>query len=151
MLKELLKCSLLTSVVLTGCNTVPKEDNSSILMEDVIVERTTVRSTTQNPKPKSSGGVVISGDNITVGTIIVNSPNAKVDNSTNTSTNVVSVNQNQNNGSVPKVIRDPEGAFTYIEKPQGNYNNDRDFFNGIESIFTKLIPSFVSSSVQHQR
>ena len=49
-------------------------------MEDVIVERTTMRSTTQNPKPKSYN-TLISGDNVTVGTIIVNSPNARVDNS----------------------------------------------------------------------
>lgn len=49
-------------------------------MEDVIVERTTMRSTTQNPRPKSSNAI-INGDNVTVGTIIVNSPNAKVDNS----------------------------------------------------------------------
>ena len=49
-------------------------------MEDVIVERTTMRSTTQNPKPKP-GSALINGDNINVGTVIVNSPNARVDNS----------------------------------------------------------------------
>jgi len=49
-------------------------------MEDVIVERTTMRSTTQNPRPKPANAI-INGDNVTVGTIIVNSPNASVDNS----------------------------------------------------------------------
>lgn len=58
----------------------PREEQGSILMEDVIVERTTMRSTTQNPRPKP-GSALISGDNISVGTIIVNSPNARVDNS----------------------------------------------------------------------
>jgi hypothetical protein len=48
-------------------------------MEDVIVERTTMRSTTQNPRPKPNSAL-INGDNINVGTIIVNSPNANVNN-----------------------------------------------------------------------
>lgn len=65
---------------MVGCSSVPKQEQGSILMEDVIVERTTMRSTTQNPRPKSSNAL-INGDNVTVGTIIVNSPNAKVDNS----------------------------------------------------------------------
>jgi len=51
-------------------------------MEDVIVQRTTVRSTKENPRPRSNGSIVIEGDNINIGTIILNSPGAVVDNST---------------------------------------------------------------------
>jgi hypothetical protein len=150
MLKELLKCSILTSVILTGCSTVPKEDNSSVLMEDVIVERTTVRSTSQNPKPKSNGGVHISGDNINIGTIIVNSPNAKVDNSTTTNTNIVAQSQQQNNGRREN-ITDYGDGFRVINSEQPNYHTDRDFFKGIDSVFMKLIPSALMGTVQNQR
>lgn len=147
MLRELLKCSILTSVVLTGCSTVPKEDNSSVLMEDVIVERTTVRSTTQNPKPKSNGGVHISGDNINIGTIIVNSPNAKVDNSTKSdtridnSTNTVSLNQQMVNGAPSKYFDSGDG-FSVITTQPDNYHTDRDFFKDFGSAFVKLIPGY---------
>ena len=70
----------MTLISLVGCATTAREEQGSILMEDVIVERTTMRSTTQNPKPRSNG-TLINGDNVTVGTIIVNSPNASVNNS----------------------------------------------------------------------
>ena len=141
MLRELLKCSILISVV--GCSSVPKEDNSSILMEDVIVERTTVRSTTQNPKPKSSGGVYISGDNITIGTIIVNSPGAKVDNSTNT---VIQSNQQQNNNYSRNNsgISSRESSPTFARSPEEPaYHTDRDFFKNVDSVFFKLVPSIL--------
>ena len=143
MLKELLKYSILISVV--GCSSVPKEDNSSVLMEDVIVEKTTVRSTTQNPKPKSTGGVYISGDNINIGTLIVNSPNAKVDNSTNTTTNtqINQINQQQNNsrndsGGVGH--RETSALFAKPQEPA--YHTDRDFFKGLDGVLMKIIPTF---------
>jgi len=141
MLRELLKCSILTSVILTGCSTVPKEDHSSVLMEDVIVERTTVRSTTQNPKPKSTGGVHISGDNINIGTIIVNSPGAKVDNSTNT---VIQTNQQQNNsGTSSNRFVD----FHHNPPPNEHHNVDANFFKGMDGVVMKLIPSFVMGTM----
>jgi len=147
MLRELLKCSILTSVVLTGCNTMPTEDNSSVLMEDVIVERTTVRSTTQNPKPKQgSGGVYISGDNINIGTIIVNSPGAKVDNSTTTNTQLNQTNQQQNNSYSRNNsgISSRESSPTFTRPPEEPaYHTDRDFFKNLDSVFFKLVPSIL--------
>ena len=137
MLKELLKYSILISVV--GCSSVPKEDNSSVLMEDVIVERTTVRSTTQNPKPKSTGGVYISGDNINIGTIIVNSPNAVVDNSTK----VVAVNQQQNNNSGKSTTSNGFVEFHHNPPPNQYYNNDANFFKGVDGVMMKILPSFI--------
>jgi hypothetical protein len=110
-------------------------------MEDVIVERTTVRSTTQNPKPKQGGGVYISGDNITVGTIIVNSPGAKVDNSTNT---VTQVNQQQNNSGT-KSNRFVD--FHHNPPPNEYHNVDSNFFKGIDGVIIKLLPSFVMGTV----
>lgn len=116
-------------------------------MEDVIVQRTTVRSTSENPKPKSGGGVVISGDNINIGTIIVNSPNAKVDNSSKTdtridnSTNTVSLNQQLING-VPSKTFDSGDGFTIVSTQQENYNADRDYFKDLGSAFVKLIPGY---------
>lgn len=143
MLKELLKYSILISVV--GCSSVPKEDHSSVLMEDVIVERTTVRSTTQNPKPKSTGGVHISGDNINIGTIIVNSPNARVDNSTKT---ITQVNQQSNVsvGSQPGVYG-TAGTSSLMNSNEPAYHNDRDFFKNMDSVFIKLIPSMAMGTV----
>ena len=137
MLKELLKYSILISVV--GCSSVPKEDHSSVLMEDVIVERTTVRSTTQNPKPKSTGGVYISGDNINIGTIIVNSPNAVVDNSTK----VVAVNQQQNNNSGKSTTSNGFVEFHHNPPPNEHYNNDANFFKGVDGVMMKILPSFI--------
>ena len=147
MLRELSKCLILTSVVLTGCNTMPREDNSSVLMEDVIVQRTTVRSTSENPKPKSGGGVVISGDNINIGTIIVNSPNARVDSSTKTdtridnSTNTVSLNQQLINGAPSRTFDSGDG-FSIVSTQPNNYHTDRDYFNDMGSAFIKLIPGY---------
>ena len=113
-------------------------------MEDVIVERTTVRSTTQNPKPKQgSGGVYISGDNITVGTIIINSPGAKVDNSTNT---ISQVNQQQNNSRNDSVTGHRETSSLFSSSQEPAYHTDRDFFKGTGDTFIKLIPSFVMGS-----
>jgi hypothetical protein len=143
MLRELLKCSILISVV--GCSSVPKEDNSSILMEDVIVERTTVRSTTQNPKPKSTGGVHISGDNINIGTIIVNSPGAKVDNSTTTTTNtqINQINQQQNNSRNSSGGTGSQETSALFARPsEPAYHTDRDFFKGLDGVVMKFLPSF---------
>jgi len=110
-------------------------------MEDVIVERTTVRSTTQNPKPKSTGGVHISGDNINIGTIIVNSPGAKVDNSTNT---VIQTNQQQNNsGTSSNRFVD----FHHNPPPNEHHNVDANFFKGMDGVVMKLLPSFVMGTM----
>lgn len=140
MLRELLKCSILISVV--GCSSVPKEDNSSILMEDVIVERTTTRSTTQNPKPKSNGGIYISGDNINIGAIIVNSPNSVVDNSKK----VVMLNQ-QNNYSERPTYSDGFIEFKNDPSPNQYYNNDANFFKGIDQVLIKLLPPFLTQNL----
>jgi hypothetical protein len=115
-------------------------------MEDVIVERTTVRSTTQNPKPKSSGGVYISGDNITIGTIIVNSPGAKVDNSSTTNTQLNQTNQQQNNSYSRNNsgISSRESSPTFTRPPEEPaYHTDRDFFKNVDSVFFKLVPSIL--------
>ena len=140
MLKELLKCSILISVV--GCSSIPKEDNSSILMEDVIVERTTTRSTTQNPKPKSNGGIYINGDNINIGAIIVNSPNSVVDNSKK----VVMLNQ-QNNYSERQSYSDGFIEFKNDPSPNQYYNNDANFFKGIDQVLIKLLPPFLTQNL----
>ena len=140
MLKELLKCSILISVV--GCSSIPKEDNSSILMEDVIVERTTTRSTTQNPKPKSNGGIYINGDNINIGAIIVNSPNSVVDNSKK----VVMLNQ-QNNYSERPTYSDGFIEFKNDPSPNQYYNNDANFFKGIDQVLIKLLPPFLTQNL----
>lgn len=143
MLKELLKYSILISVV--GCSSVPKEDHSSVLMEDVIVERTTVRSTTQNPKPKSTGGVHISGDNVTIGTLIVNSPGARVDNSSKT---ITQVNQQNNvSGSSQPGTYGPVGTSALMNSSEPAYHTDRDFFKNMDSVFIKLIPSIAMGAV----
>ena len=142
MLKELSRCLILTSTVaIVGCSSVPKEDNSSVLMEDVIVERTTVRSTTQNPKPKPNGsGVYISGDNITVGTIIVNSPGAKVDNSTNTQisqqASIVSGGARADNGP-------SSSASIFAQSSDSANNTERDFANKIPTVLMQLAPSLI--------
>ena len=149
MLKELLKYSILISVV--GCSSVPKEDHSSVLMEDVIVERTTVRSTTQNPKPKSSGGVYISGDNINIGTLIVNSPGAVVDNSTK----VVSIHQNQtiqNNqhSYSPPISTSQSSSSILVSSDLDNnkpaYHTERDFFKKISPALSMALPSILIQS-----
>lgn len=111
-------------------------------MEDVIVERTTVRSTTQNPKPKSTGGVHISGDNINIGTIIVNSPNAVVDNSTK----VVTVNQQQNNTG-KSTTSNGFVEFHHNPPPNQYYNNDASFFKGVDQLLIKLLPSALTSNL----
>lgn len=145
-LKKLL--TFLTSISLVGCAST-REDNGSVLMEDVIVQRTTVRSTTQNPTTdKKNGTVFIQGDNITIGTMIVNSPNARVDNSTNT----VQVQQNfpQSNRSEyqSKVYYNSDsGLYSPYEPPkplnQPGYNSDRDFFKKIKPHIITLIPSII--------
>ena len=113
------------------------------MMEDVIVERTTVRSTTQNPKPKSTGGVYISGDNITIGTIIINSPNAVVDKSTK----VVSVNQQQNNNSEKSITSNGFVDFHHNPPPNQHYNTDANFFKGVDGVIIKILPSFILGSI----
>lgn len=117
-------------------------------MEDVIVQRTTVRSTTQNPSPSKGGAVYIQGDNITIGTMIVNSPNARVDNSTNT----VQVQQNfpQDNNSDYRskfYYNSDSGLYSPTEVPkpknQPGYNSDRDFFKKIKPHIITLIPTIL--------
>ncbi len=117
-------------------------------MEDVVVQRTTVRSTTQNPTPKKNGSVYIQGDNITIGTMIVNSPNARVDNSTNT----VYVEQNNKydrRGEPSSVLHYHEDTKLYSPyepvKPlnQPAYNSDRDFFKKIKPHIITIIPSLL--------
>lgn len=141
MLKELLKCSILISVV--GCSSIPREDNGSVLMEDVIVERTTTRSTTQNPKPKSNGGIYINGDNINIGAIIVNSPNSVVDNSTK----VAVVNQQQTNYSERPTYTDGFVQFRNNPSPNQYYNNDSNFFKGLDQILIKVLPPFLTQNL----
>ena len=145
--EQLKYLTLISLLYLFGCANTPKEDHSSVLMEDVIVERTTVRSTTQNPKPKSGGGVLISGDNITVGTIIVNSPNAKVDQSTKVlsvqQSNVIGNSNGHSQGSYGSSHHDP--LFVKREQ-QPAYDEDRDFFRDLDNVFIKVAPSFIMKS-----
>jgi hypothetical protein len=120
-------------------------------MEDVIVQRTTVRSTTQNPTPKKNATVFIQGDNINIGTLIVNSPNSFVDNSVNT----VNVHQNFQSGS-------SEHKSSYRSAPtkegqvglfgikstqpvpyQEPTNIDRDFFKRAKPHMFTIIPNLL--------
>ena len=123
-------------------------------MEDVIVQRTTIRSTTENPSPKKGGSVYIQGDNINIGTMIVNSPNAVVDNSTR----VVQVQQNYTpqshnpQGYNPQeyILRSnnqegfdgPRDPFPKQERPK-DYHNDRDFFKNMSGAWVRIIPSLI--------
>lgn len=114
-------------------------------MEDVIVQRTTTRSTKENPTPKKGGSVYIQGDNINIGTIIVNSPNAVVDNSVKT----VQVQQNYEPVYKQDHINTSNSGFKspvdQIPKPkrQENYHNDRDFFRNADSMLIRIIPSLL--------
>jgi len=128
----------LIPISLVGCAST-REERGSVLMEDVIVQRTTTRSTTENPTPKKTGGVTIQGDNIHIGAIIVNSPNAHVDNSTK----IVQVQQsysaeeyiaNSNGFTGPKDL-EPKKV-----RPKDS-NNDRDFFKNLD--FTRVLPSLI--------
>lgn len=136
-LRELSRFLILTSTAMVvGCSNVPKEESGSILMEDVIVERTTVRSTTQNPKPKTAGGVHISGDNINIGTLIVNSPNAQVDRS-------IKVAQSNQLAVVPAKSSPPE------EPPKNKvYNTDMEIFNDFKRVMPFLIPNLIMFGVR---
>ena len=143
--EQLKYLTLISLLCLVGCANTPKEDHSSVLMEDVIVERTTVRSTTQNPKPKSGGGVVISGDNITVGTIILNSPNAKVDQSTKVVAVQQTATQNITHGHSNEV--GPSSTSSLFEsREQPAYHTERDFFRDLDKVFIKVAPSFIMGS-----
>ncbi|NDC22845.1 MAG: hypothetical protein EBZ49_01765 [Proteobacteria bacterium] len=122
--------------MVVGCSTVPNEESGSILMEDVIVERTTVRSTTQNPKLKTAGGVHISGDNINIGTLIVNSPNAQVDRS-------IKVAQSNQLAVVPAKSSPPE------EPPKNKvYDTDMEIFNDFKRVMPFLIPNLIMFGVR---
>jgi hypothetical protein len=109
----------------------------------VIVERTTVRSTTQNPKPKSSGGVYISGDNINVGTIIVNSPGAKVDNSTK----IIQQQAVIGSGSAGSYVGPSSVPAQGNLQSEPAYHTDRDFFKNMDSVFMKLAPSIIVGTI----
>lgn len=105
-------------------------------MEDVIVQRTTVRSTKENPRPRSNGSIVIEGDNINIGTIILNSPGAVVDNSTRS----VQVQQNYE----PRYVSNPThppGVMVLEGPKQKESHNDRDFFKNLD--LAKIIPSLI--------
>lgn len=133
-------------ISLIGCAST-RDEQGSILMEDVVVQRTTVRSTTQNPTPKKNGSVYIQGDNITIGTMIVNSPNAHVDNSTN-SIQVQQNNQLDSNTDHKSNWYRSDGGFYHpspIPKPlnQPGYNSDRDFFKKIKPHIITIIPSLL--------
>jgi hypothetical protein len=128
----------LIPISLIGCAST-REEHGSVLMEDVIVQRTTTRSTTQNPTPKKNGSVYIQGDNITIGTMIVNSPNARVDNSTK----IVQVQQsysadeyiaNSNGFTGPRDL-EPKKV-----RPKDS-NIDRDFFKNLD--FSRVLPSLI--------
>ena len=111
----------ITSVV--GCAST-KQEQGSVYMEDVIVEHKIVRSTSNTPRPR--GGPIVSGDNITIGTMIVNSPGAKVDNS-------VHMSQTMQGG----VTR-----FTAVDS-KDHYDSDRDFFKNSSKNLDKLVPSLM--------
>ncbi len=124
---------------LFGCAST-KNEQGSILMEDVIVERTTVRSTRQNPPPAKGSVVNIQGDNINIGTLIVNSPNARVDNSTR----VVQVQQNyQSSRNVRREFENQSHSDLRGPEPPANYHNDRDFFKNMDSTLMRIIPSLI--------
>lgn len=111
----------ITSVV--GCAST-KQEQGSVYMEDVIVEHKIVRSTSNTPRPR--GGPIVSGDNITIGTMIVNSPGAKVDNSVHMSQSV--------QGGIPRF-----GAV----RSNDNYDADRDFFKKTSENFGKVVPGLM--------
>jgi hypothetical protein len=105
-------------------------------MEDVIVQRTTVRSTKENPRPKSSGGIVIEGDNINIGTIILNSPGAVVDNS------VKQVQMQQNLNSPSNSNYKSDDSIT-IQENNKSFDIDRDYFSNTVKKFPQLMPSLI--------
>lgn len=121
-------------------------------MEDVIVQRTTVRSTTQNPKPSKNATVFIQGDNINIGTLIVNSPNSYVDNSVNTFNVQQNFQSNTSTGNKsnyqPKVTEDGQaGLFGIRSKQPGPYqeptNIDRDFFKKAKPHLFTIVPNLL--------
>jgi hypothetical protein len=93
-------------------------------MEDVIVEHKIVRSTSNTPRPR--GGPIVSGDNITIGTMIVNSPGAKVDNS-------VHMSQSAQGGVT---------QFAAVDS-KDHYDADRDFFKNTSKNFDKVVPGLM--------
>jgi hypothetical protein len=125
----------LTLTSLVGCAST-REEHGSVLMEDVIVQRTTVRSTKENPRPKSSGGIVIEGDNINIGTIILNSPGAVVDNS------VKQVQMQQNLNSPSNSNYKSDDSIT-IQENNKSFDIDRDYFSNTVKKFPQLMPSLI--------
>lgn len=137
----------LIPISLIGCAST-REDHGSVLMEDVVVQRTTVRSTTQNPSTSKGGTVFIQGDNINIGTLIVNSPNARVDNSVNT----VQVQQNFQQPATSDFrsrlyYNSDNGlygpAVTSSKPKQPDYHADRDFFKKISPHIITIIPNIL--------
>ena len=125
----------MTLTSLVGCAST-REEHGSVLMEDVIVQRTTVRSTKENPRPKSSGGIVIEGDNINIGTIILNSPGAVVDNS------VKQVQMQQNLNSPSNSNYKSDDSIT-IQENNKSFDIDRDYFSNTVKKFPQLMPSLI--------
>lgn len=135
-------------ISLYGCAST-REEHGSILMEDVVVERTTLRSTKQNPSQNKGSAVNIQGDNINIGTLIVNSPGARVDNSTR-------ITQIQQTSHYDKTSSSFTSQLEYVEdsglkgpvsKRSPEYHNDRDYLKNIsrniDTIIIRLIPSFI--------
>ena len=120
----------LTITNVSGCATT-REESGAVLMEDVIVQRTTVRSTKENPRPKSNGSIHIEGDNINIGTIVLNSPGAVVDNSTKQ----VQVQENLNAPSNPKII---SGDGFTIQDKSSESSHLLFVFNNYSSLFDRI-------------
>lgn len=134
-----------------------REEQGSVAMEDVVIQRTTVRSTKENPSSRKGSTVFIQGDNINIGTLIVNSPNAHVDNSVNTVTNNNNFHIQQNKSFSTRstqtgVVESDHVGETGLYYPSGipkpkhqePTDIDRDFFKRIKpEKFASLIPSFI--------
>ncbi len=100
-------------------------------MEDIIVDHKVIRSTSSNPIQRS--GPLVSGENISIGTMIVNSPNARVDNS-------VRINQSYTNNGSPSAL---SSIAVTRDNGQDNYNADRDFIKNASKNFDKVVPALM--------
>lgn len=118
-------------------------------MEDVVVQRTTLRSTKQNPSQSKGSAVNIQGDNINIGTLIVNSPGARVDNSTRvTQINQTSQSDSRSSKFTSQLEYTEDSDFKGpVSKKSPDYHNDRDYLKNIsrnlDTIIIRLVPSFI--------